>query len=65
MRDKAFSVEAGFSTAIMKQLQARGHEMTLMADSPLFGRGQMIWKMPNGVLMGATEGRTDSNIACY
>ena len=65
MRDKAFSVEAGFSTAIMKQLQARGHEMTLTADSPLFGRGQMIWKMPNGVLMGATEGRTDSNIACY
>lgn len=65
MKDKAFTVEAGFDTAILKQLQALGHEITLSADSPLFGRGQMIYKLPNGSLMGATEGRTDSNIACY
>ncbi|MGI6687639.1 MAG: gamma-glutamyltransferase family protein [Christensenellales bacterium] len=65
MKDKAFAVETGFSPAILKQLQAKGHEVTISADSPLFGRGQMIWKMPDGCLMGATEGRTDSNIACY
>ena len=65
MKDKSFTVEAGFDTAILKQLQARGHEITLSTDSPLFGRGQMIYKLPNGSLMGATEGRTDSNIACY
>lgn len=65
MKDKAFAVETGFSPAILKQLQVKGHEVTISADSPLFGRGQMIWKMPDGCLMGATEGRTDSNIACY
>jgi gamma-glutamyltranspeptidase/glutathione hydrolase len=58
-------VETGFSPAIIGQLQARGHDITISPDSPLFGRGQMIWKMPGGSLLGATEGRTDSSIACY
>ena len=30
-----------------------------------FGRGQMIARLDNGVLVGGTESRTDSNIACY
>ena len=65
MKGKAFAVETGFSPAIIGQLQARGHDITISPDSPLFGRGQMIWKMPGGSLLGATEGRTDSSIACY
>jgi gamma-glutamyltranspeptidase/glutathione hydrolase len=65
MKEREFAVEAGFSPAILKQLQKKGHRVSISADSPLFGRGQIIWKMANGTLMGATEGRTDSSIACY
>ena len=32
--------------------------------APSFGRGQMIVRLDNGVLVGGTESRTDSNIAC-
>ena len=64
MKGKQFTVEAGFSPAIARQLQARGHQVEMMADSVGFGRGQIIWKLGNGALMGGTEGRTDSNIAC-
>ncbi len=34
-------------------------------DPTSFGRGQMIVRLDNGVLVGGTEWRTDSNIACY
>ena len=34
-------------------------------DTPSFGRGQMIVRLDNGVLVGGTESRTDSNIACF
>lgn len=34
-------------------------------DTPSFGRGQMIVRLPSSVLVGGTESRTDSNIACY
>lgn len=65
MRGRDFTVEAGFCPAIAQQLQARGHRVDILADSTSFGRGQIIWKMDNGTLMGGTEGRTDSSIACW
>ena len=35
-------------------------------SSPLASAaGQMILLQPNGVLVGGTESRTDSNIACW
>lgn len=65
MKDRQFTVEQGISPMLIEQLKNRGHEVEALADSTSFGRGQMIWKMDNGVLMGGTEGRTDSSIACY
>ena len=46
-------------------LQRRGHNVTFDTFTPSFGRGQMIVRLDNGVLVGGTESRTDSNIACY
>ena len=34
-------------------------------STPSFGRGQMIVRLDNGTLVGGTESRTDSNIACF
>lgn len=43
----------------------RGHDVQVALDNVAFGRGQMILKLENGTLVGGTEGRTDSNIACW
>ena len=65
MKDKAVSVESSFSNQIAQQLAARGHDISVALNSSGFGRGQMIVRLDNGVLVGGTESRTDSNIACY
>ncbi|MCL1796685.1 MAG: gamma-glutamyltransferase family protein, partial [Clostridia bacterium] len=60
-----FLVENTFSAEIAKQLAARGHRVEIALDSSTFGRGQVILRTPTGALVGGTERRTDSNIACY
>ncbi|MCI1241393.1 MAG: gamma-glutamyltransferase family protein [Bifidobacterium subtile] len=64
--DKASDVrmELGFDADIMHDLQERGHQVSISMESADFGRGQMIVRNDNGVLIGGTESRTDSNIAC-
>lgn len=65
MKDKSFTVEDTFSAEIARQLAARGHNVSVALSPSSFGRGQIIVKLPNGTLVGGTEGRTDSNIACW
>ena len=65
MRDGRVKVETRFDPELTRGLQQHGHEISVDPDTPLFGRGQMIVRLPNGVLVGGTESRTDSNIACY
>lgn len=57
--------ESSFSRSIIEQLQNKGHEVSFNLNSSSFGRGQIIERLDNGVLVGGTESRTDSNIACY
>ena len=65
MRDGRVTVETRFDQSLARGLQRRGHELSYDIDTPIFGRGQMIVRLPNGVLVGGTESRTDSNIACF
>ncbi len=65
LREGRFQVENTFDPAIAKALAGRGHSVEIALDHTGFGRGQVIVKQENGVLVGGTEGRTDSNIACY
>lgn len=65
MKGKTFCVEDTFSNEIAKQLAAKGHTVEVALNATAFGRGQIIVKLPNGTLVGGTEGRTDSNIACW
>ena len=41
------------------------HDIRIAEDRTSFGRGQIIQRLDNGVLVGGCESRTDSNIACY
>lgn len=65
MREDLFTVEDSFSIEIAKQLHALGHKVEVALDNVSFGRGQMILRGPEGCLIGGTEKRTDSNIACF
>ncbi len=65
MRDGRVTVETRFDPHLAEALQRKGHEVSVEIGTPSFGRGQMIVRLENGVLVGGTESRTDSNIACY
>lgn len=64
-REGRFLVEPNFPIEIARQLAARGHKVEVALESVSFGRGQIILRGPNGVLVGGTEKRTDGSIACY
>lgn len=57
-------VEMKFDAQIARELARRGHGMTMSLEPADFGRGQMIMRLDNGMLVGGTESRTDSNVAC-
>ena len=63
--DDTVTVETRFDPQIARALQRRGHRIRVDLNTPSFGRGQMIVRLSNGVLVGGTESRTDSNIACF
>ena len=65
IRDKTVTVETRYDANLARALQRKGHAVSVDMNTPLFGRGQMIVRLENGVLVGGTESRTDSNIACW
>ena len=65
LRDGRVTVETRFPQDIARGLQRRGHAISFDINTSSFGRGQMIMRLANGVLVGGTESRTDSNIACW
>ena len=65
MRDGSVTVESRFDPELARALRRMGHRVRVDLDTGSFGRGQMIVRLDNGVLVGGTESRTDSNIACY
>ena len=64
LRDGKVIVESRFDDNLARALRRRGHDIRLELETAAFGRGQMIVRLDNGVLVGGTESRTDSNIAC-
>lgn len=54
-----FQVEKGMDAAIIEGLRAKGHVIKISDELQGFGRGQIIWRNEEGVLMGATEPRAD------
>ncbi|MBR2835972.1 MAG: gamma-glutamyltransferase family protein [Coriobacteriales bacterium] len=64
LRDGRVTVESRFDPQLARALHRKGHEVSIDLNTSSFGRGQMIVRLSNGVLVGGTESRTDSNIAC-
>ncbi|MGL4392171.1 MAG: gamma-glutamyltransferase [Fusobacteriaceae bacterium] len=62
---KIIELEASVPNHIAYGLSSRGHDIKVIPDSLMFGRGQIIWRLDNGVLCGGTEPRTDGAIALW
>ena len=62
---KKVMVEAAMGEELISALRARGHELIVTDDTIDFGRGQMILRSDDGVLVGATEPRADGTVAVW
>ncbi len=57
---RAVMLEYGVADHIVQGLIARGHEVIIEPPGSAFGRGQIIWRLPNGSLVAGAEPRADS-----
>jgi len=62
---KTVEMERSTPEHIVDALARKGHGVRWALGSSGFGRGEIIWKMENGVLVGATEPRTDGQVAAW
>lgn len=63
---KTVDLEPGFPDHLAQALQRKGHHITRNLSSLSFGRGQIIWRNPDGQgYVGGTESRTDGHIAVW
>ena len=61
---KKFTVEPNFPKYLLRELEAKGHEIITANNCDIFGRGQIIIKKGDAYF-GGTESRTDGSIALY
>ncbi len=64
-KGKTVEVERTVPETVVSGLQERGHDVRIATNSTSFGRGQIILRDTHGVLMGATEPRTDGSVASF
>lgn len=64
LEGRRIELEPGVPREIVDGLRRRGHEVVI-GDPINFGRGQIIWRTPEGVLCGATEPRADGAVASW
>ena len=62
---RRIQLERGVSPEIGAALARRGHEVEIAQSSLAMGRGQIIWRTDNGLLIGGTEPRCDGCAAAW
>ncbi|MGI5962517.1 MAG: gamma-glutamyltransferase family protein [Lawsonibacter sp.] len=50
---------------VARKLAAMGHEVEILNTNLTMGRGQIIWRTENGMLVGGTEPRCDGTVAAW
>ena len=58
-------LESAVSSSVYKGLIARGHCLVEPAADYHFGRGQIIWRLEDGVYVAGTEPRADGGVVAY
>lgn len=62
---KQVRVEQSMPRHVIRSLLSRGHEVVVSPDDTGFGRGQIIWRLDNDVLVGGSDGRADGQVAAF
>ncbi|HEU4439199.1 MAG TPA: gamma-glutamyltransferase family protein [Methylomirabilota bacterium] len=63
---RALSLEGRYSTELARNLEARGHEVTMGKEwDDLFGHAHCIWLGPDGGLVGGSDPRADGAALGY
>lgn len=62
---KKIQLEREVPPDVSRKLAEMGHEVEVVNTNISMGRGQIIWRTENGVLVGGTEGRCDGTIAAW
>ncbi|MGE5673598.1 MAG: gamma-glutamyltransferase family protein [Mycobacterium leprae] len=65
MEGKVVEMEHSTPAHIVDALARRGHSVKWALGSGGFGRGEIIWRLENGVLVAGTEPRTDGQVAAW
>ncbi len=58
-------VEPGVPGAVIRGLIERGHQVTVQPEVSGFGRGQIIWRLPDGVYAAGSDPRADGCAVGY
>ena len=62
---KKVQLEREVPAHIARELADMGHEIEIAEETLNMGRGQIIWRMENGLLAGGTEPRCDGTVAAW
>ncbi|WP_241191240.1 gamma-glutamyltransferase family protein [Deinococcus psychrotolerans] len=62
---KEIEVEYEMGQPVIRELIRMGHTVRVQTEKASFGRGQIIWRTPEGVLMGGSESRADGQVAAF
>jgi len=65
IKEKDVEMEQGFPTYAVQGLINKGHNIRINPDPVSFGRGQIIWRDEEGIMVGGTEPRADGTIAAW
>lgn len=63
--EKKVQLEREVDAHIAQKLADMGHEVTIVNTNLGMGRGEIIWRMDDGTLVGGTEPRADGTIAAW
>lgn len=63
--EKKVQLEREVPADIAFKLQEMGHEITIVNTNIGMGRGEIIWRLEDGTLVGGTEPRADGTIAAW
>ncbi|MBE3596701.1 MAG: gamma-glutamyltransferase family protein [Hydrogenibacillus sp.] len=62
---KTVEIEHSVMPHVVDELGRMGHDVRWASGSGGFGRGQIIWRTVDGVLVGGTEPRADGQVAAW
>ena len=64
-RGRELWLEPGTPPELVQELAGRGHQVTVAPERGLFGRGQIIWRLPSGGYVAGSDGRADGYAVGY